>query len=58
MKLQVNTNGAWKDVADFDKSRAAEVLEAVRMLDTALGAGRAKWCIVNDTGHRKWLEFK
>lgn len=58
MKLQVNTAGAWKDVLVFDVARAREVIEALRVLNVALGQDQPKWCLVNDSGARKWLEFK
>lgn len=54
MKLQVNTSGAWKDVVRFEPTRKAEVIEAVRVLQKALGE-HTKWCVVDETGNREWL---
>jgi hypothetical protein len=56
VKLQVNTNGAWKMVVEFDPERRAEVIKALHSLDTALGPG-AKWCLVDEKGEREWLEM-
>lgn len=58
MKLQVNTNGAWKHLVDFDQSRREEVLTAVRVLADALGPSNPKWSFVDDKGERQWLEVE
>jgi hypothetical protein len=55
MKLQVNTAGAWKNLAEFDELRRWEVEQAIKALDEALGDGKPKWCVVDDNGKRQWL---
>lgn len=57
MKLQVNTNGAWKDVGSFDKEREERVVDALRELNNALDGRLPKWCLVDDKGNREWLKF-
>lgn len=54
MKLQVNTAGAWRNVIEFTPAQALKVLQAVKILQTALG-DRAKWCVLHDDGQREWL---
>ena len=54
MILQVNTAGAWKNVAGFDSARKGEVVAAVNNLSGILGP-RVKWCVVHDNGDREWL---
>lgn len=51
--LQINTNGAWRTVCEFDESKRSDVLAAVRILHFALG-GKAKWCTLTG-GQREWL---
>lgn len=57
MKLQVNTSGSWKTIVEFEDSRRAEVLQALHVLDSALGPG-AKWCFLKDDGSRDWLKLR
>jgi hypothetical protein len=59
VKLQVNTNGAWKDIAEFadGPTHRAEVIKALQALMAALGPGKCKWCLVDDKGNREWLKF-
>lgn len=52
--LRINTRGAWRNVVEFDKARAAEVRQAVSGLARALGT-EAKWCFLHPDGHREWL---
>lgn len=56
MKLQVNTAGSWKNVVEFEAKDRAAVQAAAGLLARILGAS-AKWCIVDDFGHREWLTF-
>lgn len=53
--LQVNANGAWKNVADFDASHRAEVTAAVDFLATALGSG-AWWDAVSRSDMDKKID--
>jgi hypothetical protein len=55
VKLQLNTSGAWKNVAEFDEARRWEIVQAVKALDEAIGDGKPKWCLVHDDGKREWL---
>ena len=55
MKLQVNTNGAWKNVVEFDAARRTEVIEALQVLRDALREDDPKWCLLSDSGKREWL---
>lgn len=54
--LQINTNGAWRTVCEFDESKRSDVLAAVRILHSALG-GKAKWCTLTG-GQREWLHLE
>lgn len=53
--LQVNTAGAWKNVARFDAARRLEVIAAVDKLGGILGDS-ATWCLLFDGGVREWLK--
>lgn len=53
--LQVNTSGAWKNVAQFDRACTANVIDAARVLSQALG-GQAKFCVVAPDGTREWIK--
>lgn len=53
MKLQINTTGAWKNVLEFDNTRAAEVEDAAASLSRA--AGGLKLAILDDDGARRYL---
>lgn len=50
MKLQINTSGAWKDVAPFDAAQLAEVEAAVARLVPALGD--SQFAVLRDDGQR------
>lgn len=52
--LQVNTAGAWKNVAQFDAARRVDVTLAVDQLAAALG-GDTRWCYLHADGTREWL---
>lgn len=52
MKLQYYTNGAWKDVGQFDASRKDEVVKAAKALGSILGDGTS-WCLLHDSGRRE-----
>lgn len=54
MKLQLNTNGAWKHVVDFPAERRDEVLHATIVFARVLGSS-TKWSFVRDDGKREWL---
>lgn len=54
MKLQLNTNGAWKHVVDFPAERREEILHATIVFARVLGSS-IKWSIVHDDGKREWL---
>lgn len=53
--LQVNTNGAWRNVVESDESRKEEVLAAVARL-AAAGPG-SKWSLLYPDGRRRWVLF-
>ncbi len=53
MKLQINTSGAWRNVADFDASDREGVVRAVGALS---GLVKSKWCMLHDDGKREWIE--
>lgn len=57
-KLQINTSGAWKDVASFDATRSSEVVQALDRLDRAVGRGAIRWCLLDSNGVRSWLKFE
>jgi hypothetical protein len=53
--LQINTNGAWRNVLTFDPARRDEILAGLAALAGVLGDG-ARWCLLNqDDGKREWL---
>lgn len=58
VKLQLNTSGAWKDVASFDEAQSSEVVQALDRLDRAVGRGAIRWCLVDLNGVRSWLTFE
>lgn len=51
--LQINTNGAWRNLFAFDLARKAEVVEACRFL--AREAPESKWCILHADFSREFL---
>lgn len=53
MKLQINNNGAWKNVIDFAAERASEVEDAAATLSRA--AGGLRLAVVDDKGKRRHL---
>lgn len=53
MKLQINTNGAWKNVVEFDPARANEVEDAAASLSRAVGGLR--FAVLDDDGTRRHL---
>lgn len=60
MKLQVNANGSWRNVIEFEASHRDQVLSAAVMLARAAkpatdGMRPARWCVVDDAGKREWL---
>lgn len=54
MKIQVNINGAWRNVVEFPTDRAVEVRSAVIGMAAAT-TGWAAWSIVEDDGKRLWF---
>lgn len=53
MKLQVNTNGSWRNVVEFSADRAQEVEDAAASLSRA--AGGLKLAVIDDDGERRTL---
>lgn len=53
MKLQINTNGAWRNVAEFEITDRLAIIRAVGALGGLLP--RAKWCLLHDDGRRERL---
>lgn len=54
MKLQINTTGAWRNVAEFDAGDRQGVIHAVGALHGLLP--RSKWALLHDDGRREWLQ--
>lgn len=52
--LQINTNGAWKNVLQFEPTRRNEILRALAVFASVLGRN-TRWCLVNEAGKREWL---
>lgn len=57
MKLQINTNGAWRDVIEFQDDRKAEVMKAVDNLAGILG-NSASWSVLHDGGRRELVKSR
>jgi|GEM_PF-2558055 len=53
MKLQINANGAWKTVVEFDAERTHEVEDAAAALSRA--AGGLNLAVVDEDGTRRYL---
>lgn len=56
MKLQINGNGAWKNVLEFDVARANEVEDAAAALSRA--AGGLNLAVLDDVGVRRHLNSR
>lgn len=54
LTLQVNTNGAWKNIGKFNPERRDGVVNAARILGDILGAGTA-WSLLHPDGRREVL---
>lgn len=52
--LQINNNGAWKNLTTFAADRREEVLSAVSVFAGVLG-DNTRWCLLYPDGHREWL---
>lgn len=55
MKLQIKTSGAWKDIFQFDATRANEVEDAAAALSRAAGVMGWKLSVVDNDGTRRYL---
>lgn len=53
MKLQINTKGSWRNVVDYDVTRAPEVEDAAATLARALGTQNFR--VLDDGGNAYWL---
>ena len=53
MKLQINTNGSWKNVIEFDAERSPMIEDAAASLSRA--AGGLKIAVVDDDGGHRHL---
>lgn len=53
MKLQINENGSWRSITEFDSDRAPEVEDAAALLSRA--AGGLRLAVVDDNGERRYL---
>lgn len=53
MKLQINTKGSWRDVAEFDAERAPQVEDAAASLSRAAGGLRLR--VVDDNGEARHM---
>lgn len=60
MKLQMNTNGAWRNVVEFEPARRSEIRRAAAYLSAVLD-GKCKFCIEQadpdgrSRGKREWI---
>lgn len=52
--LQINTNGAWKNMLTFEPARRAEIMRALKVFAGVLGA-TTRWCLQHPDGKREWL---
>ena len=53
MKLQINLNGSWKNVFEFDAKRANEIEDAAAALSRA--AGGLRLAVVDDDQTRRHI---
>lgn len=57
MTLQINSNGAWRNVVKFEAPKRDDVVAGLHGLAYALGED-VKWCLLLDDGKRDRLQFE